>query len=169
MGTGGGGRGLTPDELKKLEKTAKEAIKEGQVPKKRSLFISFAGEDLNEINLLRGQAKNEDSDLEFVDRSLQKPFDSKDAEYIKRGIRERIEQSSVTVCYVTDNTSQSKWVDWEIRESIALGKGIIAMYKGDSPPRNLPRAIKEFKIKLVPWNHKVLKKAIDDAAKKAKE
>jgi len=25
-------------------------------------------------------------------------------------------------------------VDWEIRESIALGKGVIAMYKGDSPP-----------------------------------
>jgi len=42
------------------------------------------------------------------------------------------------------------------------------MHKGDSPPRNLPPAIKEFKIKLVPWSHKILKKAIDAAAKKLK-
>jgi len=168
MGGGGGGRSLTPDELKKLEETAKKIIKEGIVPKKRSIFISFAGEDLNEVNLLRGQAKNENSDLEFIDRSLQKPFDSKDAEYIKRGIREHIRQSSITVCYLSENTAKSKWVDWEIRESIALGKGVIAMYKGDSLPAKIPSAIKEFKIKLVPWDHKKLSQAIDTAAKKKK-
>jgi len=168
MGGGGGGRSLTPAELKKLEETAKKIIKEGMVPKKRSIFISFAGEDLNEVNLLRGQAKNKNSELEFIDRSLQKPFDSKDVEYIKRGIRERIRQSSITVCYLSESTAQSKWVDWEIRESIALGKGIIAMYKGDSPPAKIPSAIKEFKIKLVPWDHKILSRVIDTAAKKKK-
>lgn len=168
MGGGGGGRSLTPDELKKLEETAKKIIKEGIIPIKRSIFISFAGEDLNEVNLLRGQAKNENSDLEFIDRSLQKPFDSKDADYIKRGIREHIRQSSITVCYLSENTAQSKWVDWEIRESIALGKGVIAMYKGDSLPAKIPSAIKEFKIKLVPWDHKKLSQAIDTAAKKKK-
>jgi len=41
------------------------------------------------VNLLRGQARNENSDLEFSDWSLSEPFDSKNAEYIKRGIRER--------------------------------------------------------------------------------
>lgn len=168
MGGGGGGRSLTTDELKKLEETAKKIIKEGIVPKRRSIFISFAGEDLNEVNLLRGQAKNENSDLEFIDRSLQKPFDSKNAEYIERGIRERIRQSSITVCYLSENTAQSKWVDWEIRESIALGKGVIAMYKGVSPPAKIPSAIKEFKIKLVPWDHKKLSQAIDTAAKTKK-
>lgn len=168
MGGGGGGRSLTPDELKKLGETAKKIIKEGIISKKRSIFISFAGEDLNEVNLLRGQAKNENSDLEFIDRSLQKPFDSKDADYIKRGIREHIRQSSITVCYLSENTAQSKWVDWEIRESIALGKGVIAMYKGDSLPAKIPSAIKEFKIKLVPWDHKKLSQAIDAAAKTKK-
>ncbi len=168
MGGGGGGRSLAPDELKKLEETAKKIIKEGIVPKKRSIFISFSSEDLNEVNLLRGQAKNENSELEFIDRSLQKPFDSKDAEYIKRGIRERIRQSSITVCYLSENTAQSKWVDWEIRESIALGKGVIVMYKSDSLPTKIPSVIKEYKIKLVPWDHKKLSRAIDNAAKKKK-
>lgn len=163
MGGGGTWESLNPDQLKNLEKTAKDAI--SGTPQKRNIFISFAGEDLNEINLLRAQGKNENTDLEFVDWSVREPFDSKNAEYIKRGIRERIKQSSVTVCYVTEHTEQSKWVDWEIRESKALGKGVIAMYKADSLPKNLPPAIKEFKIKLVPWNHEELSRAISQAAK----
>jgi hypothetical protein len=164
MGGIGGGRGLTPDEIKKLEELAKKRIRES-LPKKRSIFISFAGDDLNEVNLLRAQAKNEKTDLDFVDRSLKEPFDSKNEEYIKRGIRERIKQCSVTVVYVTENSINSTWVDWEIRESIALGKGIIAMYKGDSPPSKVPAAIEEFNIKLVSWSHEELSKAIDEAAK----
>jgi len=168
MGGGRGGSSLTPEELKKLEEIAKKAIRKGAAPKKRSIFISFANEDLNEVNLLRGQAKNENSDLEFIDRSLQKPFDSKDAEYIKRGIRERIRQSSITVCYLSENTAQSKWVDWEIRESMALGKSVFAMYKGDSLPAKIPSAIKEFKIKLVPWDHKKLLQTIDAVVKTIK-
>ena len=165
MGGIGGGRGLTLDEIKELEELAKKRIRESS-PKKRSIFISFAGDDLKEVNLLRAQAKNEKTDLDFVDRSLKEPFDSKNVEYIKRGIRERIKQCSVTVVYVTENSVNSKWVDWEIRESIALGKGVIAMYKGDSPPKKMPKAIGELSIKIVPWNHELLSKGIDDAAKK---
>ena len=166
MGGSGGGRGLGPEELKRLEKVAKKAVKDKSTSEKKSVFISFAGEDVNEVNLLRGQAKNKASDLEFIDRSLKEPFDSKNAEYIKRGIRERIRQSSVTVVYVTENTAQSKWVDWEIRESLTLGKGVIAMYKGDKLPSKIPSAIKEHKIELVPWDHERLSKAIKNSSKK---
>lgn len=164
-GSGGGSRNLRKDELKELEQTARETLREGVQPRKRNVFISFVSEDLSEVNLLRGQAKKENSDLEFNDWSLKKPFDSKDAEYIKRGIRERIRQSSITICYVTENTTKSRWVDWEMRESIKLGKAVIAMYKGDKPPRNLPPAIKEFGIKLIPWSHQEITKAIDKATK----
>ena len=76
------------------------------------------------VNLLRGQAKNENSNIEFNDYSLKAPFNSKDADYIKRGIREQIRQSSVTVVYLSDKTADSEWVDWEIQESIAMGKGV---------------------------------------------
>ena len=163
-GTGGGGRSLRREELKALEEVARSSLREGAQPQKRNVFISFVEEDLTEVNLLRGQARNENSNLEFNDRSLKKPFDSKDAEYIKRGIRERIRQCSVTICYVTENTTKSKWVDWEIRESIRLGKDVIAMHKGDAPPRNLPLAIKEFGIKPIPWSQEVITKAIERAA-----
>ena len=161
MGGGGGGRGLTPDELRNLEQRAKESLKEGDGGGKRNVFISFSSEDLDEVNLLRGQAKNENSNIEFNDWSLKEPFDSEKADYIKRGIRERIRQSSVTVVYVSDKTADSKWVDWEIRESLAMGKGVVAMHKGNTPPKRLPKSVTDNQIKVVPWNQKQLAKAIE--------
>ena len=160
-GSGGGGRGLTPDELKSLEQKAKKSMKNADGTGKCNVFISFSSEDLNEVNLLRGQAKNENSDIEFNDWSLKQPFDSEKGDYIKRGIRERIRQCSVTIVYITDKTADSKWVDWEIRESIAMGKGVVAMHKGDSPPMQLPKAITDNNIPVVPWNQKELAKAIE--------
>ncbi len=159
-GGGGGGRGLTPDELKSLEQRAKNSLKGGDGGGKCNVFISFSSDDLDEVNLLRGQAKNENSDIEFNDWSLKEPFDSKKADYIKRGIRERIRQCSVTVVYVSDKTANSKWVDWEIRESLTMGKGVVAMHKGDTPPKQFPKAITDKKIQVVPWNQKQLANAI---------
>ena len=162
MGGGGAGsRGLTPDELRSLEQRAKKSLKEGDGGGKRNVFISFSSDDLDEVNLLRGQAKNENSNIEFNDWSLREPFDSKKANYIKRGIRERIRQCSVTVVYVSDKTADSKWVNWEIRESLAMGKGVVAMHKGNTPPKRLPKAITDNQIRLVPWNQKQLAKAIE--------
>ena len=158
-GCRGGGRGLTPDELRNLEQRAKQSLKGGRGGK-CNVFISFSSDDLDEVNLLRGQAKNENSEIEFNDWSLKEPFDSKKAEYIKRGIRERIRQCSVTIVYLSEKTAGSKWVDWEIRESIAMGKGVVAMHKGNSPPSRLPKAVIDYKVPVVPWNQKELAKAI---------
>jgi hypothetical protein len=165
MGGGGAGFGPSKSDLDRLEKIARETLQEGDKSSKKNVFISFAMEDIKDVNLIRAQAKNEDSELEFNDWSLREPFDSRRAEYVKRGIRERIERCSVTMVYITKNSAGSKWVDWEIKESINLGKGIIAVYKGESPPRSLPASIKEHAIPLVRWSHKGIAAAIDNAAK----
>jgi hypothetical protein len=163
MGGGGGNnRSLTPEETRKLSELVARKISEAARPT-RNVFISFAAENLDEVNLLRGQAKNENVDIVFNDWSLKAPFDSKNAEYIRRGIRDRIRQSSVTVVYLSPEAARSKWVDWEIRESLRLGKAVFAMHKGDRPPSKLPPAISEAKIRVVPWNHAQLSTAIDEA------
>lgn len=161
---GGGGRYFKSDELNTLARIARERLQESAQPTRRNVFISFAQENLQQVSALRAQAKNENSSLEFSDRSLDEPFDSENAEYIRRGLRERIRQASVTLCYVGENTAKSEWVNWEIEESIRLGKGVIAVYQGDRPPTNIPAAIRRNNINLVPWNQAELMKAIERAA-----
>jgi len=38
------------------------------------------------------------------------------------------------------------------------------MHKGDTPPINLPSAVKELGIKPIPWDQKEINKAVDKAA-----
>jgi len=167
MGGGGGrGRGPSREDLSRLEELARKTLREGAEPSKCNVFISFLIEDINDVNLLRGQAKNESSDIEFNDWSLREPFDSKRAEYIKRGIRDRIERSSVTLVYVSEHTADSNWVDWEIRESVRMGKSVIAVHKGASLPQKVPNAITELKIPIIRWTQKGIAAAIEKASKK---
>lgn len=162
MGGGGGTRrrALSLSELERLAKVAREEIRKAAPPEKRNVFVSFAQEDLNDVNMLRGQAKNQNSDLDFNDWSVQAPFDSKDADYIKRGIRERIRQSSMVLVYVSGHSAASKWVDWEIREAMTLGKAVVGVYKGDQAPASVPAVVRENRIKLVPWKMDQLSRAL---------
>ena len=163
---GGGGRSFSYDDLRDVEKIAKDEIKKSEEQIKRNVFISFDSDDLDEVNLLRGQAKNENNDFEFSDYSLKEPFDSENAEYIKRGICEKIDKASVTIVYLTNDSAKSKWVNWEIEESLKRGKGVIGVHKGDTPPNILPKKFTEHGLKVVPWKHKELSEAIDSAAQK---
>ena len=126
----------------------------------------FAYEDVDEVNLLRGQAKNDKTDLQFDDFSVKEAYDSENADYIKRQIRDRIDRCSVTVVYLTDNTASSSWANWEIEESLKRGKGVIGVYKGDSQPAHTPPAFQQNNCKAVKWDHAALMKAIEDASAK---
>src|SRR6266581_2927921 len=90
-------------------------------------FLSFVEEDLNVVNLFRGQAKNQDSDLEFADYSIKEPFDSTNANYIASGITAQIKLASLTVCLYGPETYTSKWVDWELRKTLELQKPIMGV------------------------------------------
>jgi len=162
---GGSSQGRPPiGDLSELERKAKQELQATSGEGKRNVFISFDGGDLNDVNLFRGQAKNEDNDLEFSDWSVREPYNSSQAAYIKQKIRERIRRSSVTVVYVSEKTSSSEWVNWEIEESLALGKKVVAFHAGNSPPASLPAAITKNKIKLIRWTQAGLARAIGEAA-----
>ena len=114
-------------------------------------FLSFVEEDLNVVNLFRGQARNDNSDLEFADYSIKDPFDSRNADYIARGISDQLSLATLTVCLYGPTTYTSKWVDWELRKSVELGKPImgVCLY-GDGRVQYYPAALKGAPI--VTWN-----------------
>ena len=129
---------------------------------KYNLFISFCADDSRDINILSTLLKNEDSNIAFSDQSVRAPFNSKKSDHIKPGIRERIRQSSVTVVYVSEKTADSEWVDWEIQESLAMGKDVLAMHKGDTLPKRLPKAIIENNIEVLPWKQQLINEVIQE-------
>ena len=145
----GGSSGGGPTRIGNVQSLIEQA--KAELRRKRNVFISFAHEDLNEVNLLRGHAKNENSPLEFNDWSVSEPYNSERAEYIKQRISERILQSSVTVVYVTEESATSEWCAWEIKRSIELGKHVIGTYKGTEPPAVQFAALSQFGIQSVPW------------------
>ncbi len=146
-GSGSGGGFNRLGDVKGLEQKAREALRGGR----KNVFLSFSAKDLDEVNLIRAHAKNEYSDIEFNDRSVREPYDSERAEYIRLRLKERINQASTTVVYVSENTADSNWVAWEVETSLTLGKRVIAMYKGDRLPTSLPRWISDQRIKRVAW------------------
>lgn len=146
MGGNGGGGWSRLGDIRALEEKAKAALQGG----KRNIFISFSTEDMDEVNLLRAHAKNENSDIEFNDHSVREPYDSERAEYIKQKIGERIARTSTTVVYLSPNSAQSKWVKWEVQKSLELGKKVIAVHKGDSFKGNEPAWLTG-NIKIVSW------------------
>jgi hypothetical protein len=152
MGGGGGGSSSSLGDTRQLEDRAKEILQQGDTGRK-NVFISFAYEDVDAVNLLRGQAKNENSDIEFNDLSVKEPFDSQRADYIRQKISERINQSSTTVVYLSADTTNSPWVRWEVEKSIELGKRVIATHSGESAPKPLPDFIEKNNIKIVPWSN----------------
>jgi hypothetical protein len=151
MGGGGGGPSGIGD-IQALIDRAKKELRDGEKQGRSNVFISFAYEDIDEVNLLRAQAKNEKSPIEFNDWSVSDPIDSERAPYIKQKIGERIDQSSLTVVYLSDKTAKSPWVEWEIEESLKRGKHVIGVFSRKAPPVSLPSAIKKNKIKYVPWS-----------------
>lgn len=163
---GGSGGGLFNSDIKSLEDKVKQKLAEAKGDVSRHVFISFDHEDLDEVNLLRGQAKNDKLDLHFDDHSVKEPYDSANADYIKRNIREKIDRCSVMVVYLSEKTASSKWVNWEIEESLKRGKGVIGVYKGDGPPSRVPPAFGQNGCKAIKWEHAALTKAIEEASSK---
>lgn len=160
---GSSGGGISLGDLARLQEVAKQKLKDATAESSPHVFISFSHEDIDEVNLLRGQAKNENTDLQFDDHSVKEAFDSTNSDYIKRQIRDKIDRASVTVVYLSENSAVSKWVHWEIEESLKRGKGVIAVHKGDRPPAALPPALVNSKSKIVKWEHAALVAAIHEA------
>lgn len=162
MGSGSGGI-LSPQELRDKEERVRRHLRDADGEGTPHVFISFAVEDESEVNLLRGQAKNENSELDFDDYSVKEPFNSKSAEYIKSRIREKIKRVSVTIVYLTESSASSEWVNWEIEESARQGKYIIGVYKSSGMPTRLPKAFEDKGYKIVAWSHEELRRAIDES------
>ncbi len=133
----------------------------------RNVFLSFVEEDLTLVNLFRGQAKKEDSQLEFQDYSIKEAINSKNADYIKQQIRDLIRKVSVTAVLIGYRTYTSDWVAWGVQTSGNLGKGVVGVRLHSSASDMVPQGVSKQKAEVVDWDIKEIVRAIERAAKKA--
>lgn len=118
----------------------------------RHVFLSFVEEDLDTVNLFRGQAKNKNSSLIFDDYSVKVPYNSQDAAYIRSRITEKIRSASVTICLVGSRTSASQWVKWEIEKSYELGNKVFGVRLNSGALYATPSVLTVRNAPVLPWN-----------------
>ena len=134
------------DEVKEFEE--KERI--------RNVFISFHIEDEPQVNLLRNQAKNENFDIEFRDYSVKEPFD----ERWKSQCRDRIAQTSATICMIGTDTANRPAVLWEIEESFRQGKKVIGVRISRDRSDPVPQPLRDHDSPVVNWDLKEIQRLL---------
>ena len=94
----------------------------------KRIFISFAIEDENLRDLLRGQSRNTNSPFEFVDMSVKQPWDSQ----WKTKCRPRIRGCDGMISISTRNTKNADGQIWEMNCAKDEGIPLLAIYGNNS-------------------------------------
>lgn len=122
----------------------------------KRIFISFAIEDENLRDLLKGQARNQNSPFEFVDMSVKEPWDSK----WKTNCRIRIKGCDGVISIITKNTKNANGQIWEMKCAKEEGIPIIGIY-GNNDHSGISIPDEYGYIKLVDWTWSNISSWID--------
>lgn len=141
-----------------------------------NVFISFARENLKQVESIRALAKNPEHELEFHDWSElepvkdkvgtplpYQPFDKRAAPIIKE-LKGLLKKATKMVVLVGETTCRSNWVNWEIqtfydqKSNLASDatRRIIVMYVKECEDAELPKRVKKLKIQTMEWDLKAL-------------
>jgi hypothetical protein len=102
---------------------------------KNRIFISFAADDRWAKEYLVGQAKNASSPFEFVNMSINEPFD----ERWKTQCRSRIKGCDGVIALISKNTATADGAIWEVKVAKEERVPIIAIYTtSENRPYSLP-------------------------------
>ena len=111
----------------------------------KNVFISHVHEDdggladLKEL-IAKGGLSVRDSSI-----NSSKPNQAKDPDYIKSQVlAPQIQWASTVLVYVTPQTKESAWVDWEIKYAEKLGKRIVGIYARGANECDVPDALEKY-------------------------
>jgi len=124
----------------------------------KRVYLSFASEDAPKVKNLLSLLRSPDYELDF--------YDGPDCEDLNRAIGEKIVKCNITVCLISDNSHNSKWVDCQLQKSRNKGNRIIAMALKGTVDAVLPTVIREENLTFYPWDPQRLKKLIAEDTSK---
>lgn len=94
----------------------------------RKVFFSFQYEDVHRaMNVRNSNVIASDAKAGFIDKADFEEVERKGDAAIRRWINDQLQGTSVTVVLVGATTDKSKWVKYEIEQSIERGNGILTI------------------------------------------
>lgn len=128
----------------------------------RHIFISHIHEDDEEVQKLKGLLEQHGMHVKNGSVTLDKFNDAKNEDYIKAEyLRPGIDWASVLVVVVSEDTKDSKWVNWEIEYAQQTDTRIVAVYENGEAGVELPNAAKDFADAVVSWDGQKIVDAIN--------
>ncbi len=141
----------------------------------RRVFFSFDYTHIMKVNQIRSIPNvTGTAAAGFQDASLWEEAKKKDDKTIKRMIDKALENTSVTVVFVTHGTSTRKYINYEIDQSLARGNGLVAVQihhlndpnRSNGSPGAIPSQVEASGFKAYKYtNTKALERWIEEAAK----
>ena len=120
--------------------------------KTRNVFISHIHEDDPGLGKLKDLLKSKGMTIRDYSIRSDNPNNAKSESYIKSEIlAPRIRQCSTLVVYVSPETKDSKYVDWEIEYAHKNEKRIVGVWEDGERGCKLPEALDKYADAVVGW------------------
>lgn len=128
----------------------------------RNVFISHRHEDDDGLKDLKQLVKQHGMECRDYSITADNPNNAHNEEYIKYQIlAPRIQQAGYLVVYVSDRTSHSDWVEWEIDYAQKFGKRIVGVWARGDRNCEIPQALDRHGDAVVGWNGESIIDAIN--------
>ena len=118
----------------------------------KNIFISHIHEDDEGLGKLKGLLKDNGMTVRDYSINADNPNNAHSEEYIKSQIlAPRIRQSSTLVVYISPETKDSNYVNWEIEYAEKQGKRIVGVWAHRENRCEVPDALDDFADAIVGW------------------
>lgn len=118
----------------------------------RNVFISHIHEDDSGLSKLKTLLKDNGMTIRDYSINSDNPNNAHSEDYIKSQIlAPRIRLSGVVVVYISRDTKDSKYVNWEIEHAHGLGKRIVGVWAYGENGCEMPRALSDYADAVVGW------------------
>nr|VFK21806.1 MAG: MTH538 TIR-like domain (DUF1863) [Candidatus Kentron sp. LPFa]VFK34937.1 MAG: MTH538 TIR-like domain (DUF1863) [Candidatus Kentron sp. LPFa] len=128
----------------------------------KNVFVSHVHEDDAGLAKLKGLLKENGMTIRDYSIRSDNPNNAHSESYIKsRILAPRIQQSGVLVVYISPETKDSKWVNWEIEYAQKQDKRIVGVWAHGEKDCDIPEALDEYHDAIVGWTGNRIIKAIN--------
>jgi hypothetical protein len=119
----------------------------------KNVFISHIHEDDEGLGKLKDLLSNAGMTIRDASINSLNPNNATSEDYIKSQIlAPQIDWAGTMIVYVTPETKESDWVDWEIRHAHQKEKRIVGVWAYGCQDCELPPALNDFADAVVGWN-----------------